>query len=1413
MTPSETPLRGTTFRHVSVGEGGDATKLPATLKILLEGVLRVGGDTGRRAAEALVRYPAAAELTVPFRPTRILLQDYTGVPAAVDLAAMRAAMERAGKDPAKIEPLIPVDLIIDHSVQADFFGAKDVYERNLEREYERNRERYALLRWAGQAFKTFRVVPPGAGICHQVNLERLAQIVVVRDGVAMPDTLFGADSHTTMINGLGVLGWGVGGIEAEAAMLGQPTYLPWPVVVGVKLKGQLPVGTTATDLVLTLTELFRKKGVVNKFIEFTGDGLSSLAVAERATVSNMCPEYGATSALFPVDRQTLRYLEQTGRPKELIELVERYTKAQGMFRSDGDPTPTFDELIEVDLGSVHPSVSGPKRPQDRVDLPMIWDSFTGPKPTKGITLVGNSEGPKPINDAAQTMVAEATRETAAVAHKPRTLQVSDGSVVIAAITSCTNTSNPSVMIAAGLLAKKAIERGLKVQPHVKTTFAPGSRVVTRYLEAAGLTPYLEQLGFYLVGFGCTVCVAAGTPVLQGNGMARRIEDLPRDGGATVFGPAPDGGTATARQTALITQGIRDCVSLTLQDGRTLTCTPDHEILRADGRWVRADELRPAIDRVVSGLDAPIDVPQPDEAGYELRLGKFVFTMKDAAERQRTLAFARLLGHLLDDGSISVLGQGCIHVGQAVDREMVLTDVELVTGKRPAGTRYDERKWSIILPKEFTAAIMSLPGVRVGRRIDQPAVLPAFLLEDRCPVAIVREFLGGAFGADGTGPVLKRYGPAEDDGILEQPGYSHAVKPEHVSAQKHVMRQLLHLLGRCSVLTEGAAIREYPVRHSDSSYAVADDAGPRIEVRLELPDGLSFVTQVGFRYCVDKALRASAAAVYWRTLDSIHRQRLWMADRMTGLHAERPALSFRVAREIAAVELEQREPIVFPHCSTLEGTMKWADLPTAADRTFRPLHRKTCGFPSPVAMLRDMGVREWFAPLNPRETADFSKRYCVGKESLALPTFSLKVIGHREAGEQEVFDLSVDDLHAFIANGVSVHNCIGNSGPLATPEIEQEVKEHDLNVVSVLSGNRNFEGRIHPLIKSSYLASPPLVVAYALAGTVHIDLQDQPIGNGKDGKPVFLKDLWPSPEEVNEVVGKAITKEMYATEYGKIFDGDRFWKTMPSPTGLSYQWDPNSTYVQEPPFFQNFLAQRPAAIADIVNARVLVSVGDSVTTDHISPAGAIPAASPAGQYLVSKGVKPVDFNQYGTRRGNHEVLIRGTFANIRLRNKLAEKEGWWTRHFPSGEEMTIYDASVRYQKEGVPLVVFAGKEYGSGSSRDWAAKGPNLMGVRAAIAESFERIHRSNLVMMGIIPFEFMPGETMASLGLTGQETFTIRGLANLAPKAKLTVEATSADGKKKSFTVQSRVDDGTDLEYVRQGGILHQVLRERIAAS
>ena len=889
-------LPGTGARYYPIAQLGDLVRLPVTVKILLEQMLRAAGTGGAsdRDIGALASYPATPPEggTVPFRPTRILLQDYTGVPAAVDLAAMRAAMRRAGRDPSRVEPLIPVDLIIDHSVQADFFGATDVYERNLEREYARNRERYSLLRWAGQAFKTFRVVPPGAGICHQVNLERLARVVQLRDGVALPDTLFGADSHTTMVNGLGVLGWGVGGIEAEAAMLGQPTYLPWPVVVGVRLTGRLPAGTTATDLVLTLTERLRRAGVVNKFVEFTGDGLASLTVQDRATVSNMCPEYGATAAYFPVDAQTLRYLEQTGRG-ELVPLVEAYTRAQGMFRIDGAPIPTFDETIELDLALIRPCLAGPKRPQDRVELPMVWSSFLGPGPVTGTTRPGTTEGPKPVNDAANTKVAAATTATATVAHRSPSLGgIDSGAVVIAAITSCTNTSNPSVMLAAGLLAKKAVERGLAVKPHVKTTLAPGSRVVTRYLDQAGLTPYLEQLGYFLVGYGCTVC-------------------------------------------------------------------------------------------------------------------------------------------------------------------------------------------------------------------------------------------------------------------------------------------------------------------------------------------------------------------------------------------------------------------------------------------------------------------------------------------------------------------------------------IGNSGPLATPEIEREVKERDLNVVAVLSGNRNFEGRIHPLVRSSYLASPPLVVAYALAGTVAIDLTADPIGVGSDGAPVFLRDIWPTQEEVNAVIGTAITQAMYTTEYGKIFEGDRFWQAMPSPTGAMFEWDAGSTYVQEPPFFTDVGDVKD--VADITGARALVVVGDSVTTDHISPAGSFPPASPAGQYLEAVGVKPVDFNQYGTRRGNHEVLVRGTFANIRLRNQLVSREGWWTRHLPSGDELTIYDAAQRYRAEGIPLVILAGKEYGSGSSRDWAAKGPLLLGVRAVIAESFERIHRSNLVGVGILPLQLRAEETAASLGLTGEEAFTIRGLGALAPRAQVDVEAARADGTVVRFTALARVDDPTDIDYLRNGGILPLVLRELLA--
>jgi aconitase A len=1413
MTYKSEALAGTAHRYYPLTQLGDLARTPVTVKILLEQMVRAAatGGASEKDIAALAKYPAPPPegTSLPFRPTRILLQDYTGVPAAVDLAAMRSAMQRAGKDPSRIEPLIPVDLVIDHSVQADFFGAKGVYERNQERDYGRNRERYSLLRWAGQAFKTFRVVPPGSGICHQVNLERLSWVVQVREGVAMPDTLFGADSHTTMVNGLGVLGWGVGGIEAEAAMLGQPTYLPWPVVVGVKLTGTLPVGTTATDLVLTLTEKMRKHGVVNKFVEFAGDGLASLTVQDRATVSNMSPEYGATSALFPVDAQSLRYLEQTARG-DLIPLVERYTKAQGMFRLDGAATPVFDELIEFDLATVRPSVAGPKRPQDRVELPMVWQSFLGPKPTTGTTKPGTTEGPKPVNDAAQTSVAVATDKSAAVAHKSPALGgITDGSVVIAAITSCTNTSNPSVMIAAGLLAKKAVERGLAVKPYVKTTLSPGSRVVMRYLDAAGLTQPLEKLGFFFTGVGCFSCIAEGAGVLMSNGMARRIEDLPALGGARVYAPTAGAKLAMARQAEAVANGRRECVTLTLQDGRTITCTPDHELLLADGAWVRADALRVGEDRVVAGLDAPIDEALSDEDGWSLRSESFDFTMSSPWERQRTLAFARLLGHLMNDGSISTNGQSHLHVGQALDRDAVLDDIEIVTGKRPAGSRYDERKWSIALPLELSRAVIALPGVQTGLKIDHEPFLPEFVLSSGCPAAVVREFLGGVFGADGHAPALKRFDHRERTATIEQPAISHAVRPEHLDQQRLVMDQICMLLERCGVDVAGAHVRHYPVRHSASSYVVADQ-GPRLEVRLELPDGLSFVTKVGFRYCVDKMLRASAAAVYWRTINRIAEQRLWMMQRLSQIHDERPAVKFAAARTIAAEELSKRETVVFAHYSTLQGSDRFERLRAPA-RGFRPLHRDSAGFPSPVEVLQEIGARAWFALLKSREATDYSKRYAVDKEAHELPTISLRVIDRREVGERDVFDLSVDDHHAFVADGVAVHNCIGNSGPLATPEIETEVKERDLNVVSVLSGNRNFEGRVHPLVKSSYLASPPLVVAYALAGTVHIDLQDQPLGDDKNGKPVFLKDVWPTPDEVNALMASAITQEMYSTEYGKIFEGDDLWKAMPSPKGAMFEWDAKSTYVHEPPFFKDMGSAKD--VPDIANARVLVMVGDSITTDHISPAGSFPSNSPAGEYLQSLGVKPVDFNQYGTRRGNHEVLIRGTFANVRLRNLLTQREGWWTKHVPSGEEMTIYDAAQRYLKEGTPLVVLAGKEYGSGSSRDWAAKGPLLLGVRAVIAETFERIHRSNLVGMGILPMQYQPGQSAASLGLTGEETFTIRGLAALAPKATLDVEAKRPNGEVVRFKAIARVDDPVDLDYMRHGGVLQLVFRQLVGAT
>src|SRR3984893_9019266 len=879
---------------------GDPSPLPMTIKILLEGLLRQA-ETGTVVASSLrglTRWPeaAAADAEVPFLPARILLQDFTGVPAVLDLAAMRSAMKRAGKDAGRIDPLLQGDLRIAHSVQVDAFGSLGAYARNIEREYARNGERYALLRWAQQAFHNFTVVPPGMGICHQVNLERLSRVVQVRTdqkgSYALPDTLLGTDSHTTMVNGLGVLGWGVGGIEAEAALLGQPTYLPLPVVVGVRMSGALRPGATATDLVLTLTEMLRKHGVVNKFVEFCGAGLSSLSVPDRATLSNMCPEYGATSSFFPVDAQTLRYLETTGREPQLIELVEQYTRAQGFLPTDDSPTPVFSDLLVLNLDAVEPSVAGPKRPQDRVPLPRVWESFKTAfamedKPTNNDVARFDSEG----GDA--DVLGEKQHATAVMARPAA--HVRNGSVVIAAITSCTNTSNPSVMVAAGLLAKRAVERGLKVSPTVKTSLAPGSRVVTDYLTAAGLMPYLEQLGFYLVGYGCTTC-------------------------------------------------------------------------------------------------------------------------------------------------------------------------------------------------------------------------------------------------------------------------------------------------------------------------------------------------------------------------------------------------------------------------------------------------------------------------------------------------------------------------------------IGNSGPLASAEVEAAVEKEKLNVVAVLSGNRNFEGRIHPLVRASYLASAPPVVAYALAGDIRRNLATDPLGKDKNGKNVFLRELWPSAEEVNEAIRTSLKVEMFTREYARIFDGDENWQRMSAPTGPSYEWDPSSTYVREPPFFDGITA-KPLPLTDIVGARALVILGDSITTDHISPAGSIPPDSPAGRYLVEPGVERSEFNSYGARRGNHEVLVRGTFANIRLRNQLTSREGYWTTHLPDAQEMTIFDAAERYRAEGVPLLAFAGKEYGSGSSRDWAAKGPLLLGIRAVIAESFERIHRSNLVGMGILPLEFLPGESLQSLGLSGKEAFTIRGLAaGLKPGQRIEVDAAGDLGARQRVTVVCRLDNQTDVEYLRHGGVLPMMLRQLMAS-
>src|SRR5712692_2176372 len=933
----------TYYRLDSVTKHGvSLDRLPFTVKILLENALRQAGSELVTENDVLSLghwvpgQAAQSEAEYPFLPARVLLQDFTGVPAVADLAAMRSAVARMGGNPHKVNPLVPADLVIDHSVQVDLFGSTLAFARNVEREYERNSERYALLRWGQQAFSNFRVVPPGTGIVHQVNLEYLAPVVMTKqengEVIAFPDTLVGTDSHTTMINGLGVLGWGVGGIEAEAVLLGQPLYLLTPEVIGVRLTGSLPDGSTATDLVLTVTQMLRKRGVVARFVEFTGPCLSYLTLADRATISNMSPEFGATATLFPVDAETLLYLRGTGRSQQLVDLVERYTKAQGLFRTDNMQEPQFDDLLELDLATIEPSLAGPRRPQDRVpmqDLSKVFrttfaDRFKAAAEndvTENSLIRLGTEGGQPDPDpvAQKEDIDRQLARGGGNGHGNGSIKnvlitmgdtqthITDGSVAIAAITSCTNTSNPSVMVAAGLLAKRAVERGLSVKPTVKTSLAPGSRAVIDYLTNAELLPYLEALRFHLVGYGCTTCLTEGTPVLLANGTARRIEQMPGAGGAAGLAPLADGRLGTATQAEMMVQGERECVSLVLQDGRTLVCTPDHEILCTDGRWVRADQLVLGQDRVVVGLEAPLDEPGDDEAGYALHVGNLTFTMDTSHERLRTLALARLLGHLLSDGSISLLGQGRMHVGQVMDREAVLDDVELLTGYRPAATRYDQRKWTIVLPKPLTDAISTLPGVRTGRRIQQAPTLPAFVLNESCPLTVVREFLGGLFGADGHAPVLHRWGEREEEATLQPPAYSQSTVPEHVEALKQGMDGVIRLLARCGVKTNGANIYEYPTRRAASSYPAAQDGIPRVEVRLELPDGLSFVERVGFRYCIDKALRASAAAVYWRTVDRIHQQRLWMSDRLEALHHERPELSFHQARAVAATELMEREP--------------------------------------------------------------------------------------------------------------------------------------------------------------------------------------------------------------------------------------------------------------------------------------------------------------------------------------------------------------------------------------------------------------------------------------------------------------------------------------------------------------------------
>jgi aconitase A len=1395
---------------------GHVQRLPYSIRVLLESCLRNHDDFIVNAdhIKALASYNAkqVGEQEIPFSPGRVVLQDFTGVPAVVDFAALRSAMARMGGDVQKVNPLIRADLVIDHSVQVDAFGSPQAMKINTGLEFERNRERYEFLKWGQGAFSNFSVVPPETGIVHQVNLEYLASAVLTQDAdgtrVAYPDSLVGTDSHTTMINGLGVVGWGVGGIEAEACMLGQPIYMLIPEVIGFKLKGRLREGATATDLVLTVTQMLRKRGVVEKFVEFFGPGLADLSLADRATIANMAPEYGATIGFFPIDDRTLEYMRLTGRSDDTLALVEAYAKAQGLWRDDAAPI-EYTDTLELDLADVQPSLAGPRRPQDRVILSEMQGQFQ-------LEL----KNPKGFNHPTKKVAANDT------SYRDATFKLEDGAVVIAAITSCTNTSNPSVLIAAGLVARKAHALGLKAKPWVKTSLAPGSRVVTDYLDSAGLSADLEAVGFYTVGYGCAVCVAEGSLVSLSDGTARPIESFMQASGARLLSPDASTQRLTfAPQTQAFSNGEADCVEVTLQDGRTLTCTPDHQLLLADGRFVAAGKLRAGTDRVLVGPDAPADLPAADEAGYTLRAGSLSLRLADPTNRAKALAFCRLLGFTLGNGSISNHGQGRVCAGQAMDREALLDDVQLLTGKRPIANMYDERKWSVVLPKDLTQAFLALDGVYAGNRFGS-ATVPAMFSHPSCPAALIREFVAGHFGADGWAPRMS------SDQTLTPPILMHAARAARASEMHAFMSDMAALLSRCGVDMAGHTIRQYPVRYAASSYRPKDDA-PRVEVRLTVPDGLGFVERVGYRYSVQKRMVSAAAATRWRTVRKIGEQRLAVADQLRALHAQHPQLPFSKARAQVAAAFQAQEVVIHPHYALLHGLDRFDRLPTSS--AFKPLHQESAGFPSMQRFMDEVGASAWFKQL--RDDSDASnadnpnaKRYINAKDDLSTPTLSLGVLAVRPAGRRQVYDLTVEGTHAFIANGVCVHNCIGNSGPLDEP-IADAITQNDLVAAAVLSGNRNFEGRVSPHTRANYLASPPLVVAYALAGTVDIDLYKDPIGTSANGQPVFMKDIWPSNAEIQALLSEHVTREQFVNRYSDVFSGPDAWRALPAPSGEVFTWDQQSTYVQEPPFFVG-MSKDAKPIQPIQGAKVLAKLGHSVTTDHISPAGNISKSSPAARFLLAHGVEQKDFNSYGSRRGNDRVMTRGTFANIRLKNDLADgKEGGFTKYLGPdadiqgpvpglpydsdispkvGEICSIYDASVKYQKHGVKLAILAGKDYGMGSSRDWAAKGTFLLGVRFVLAESYERIHRSNLIGMGVLPLQYKAGDTAESLGLKGDEAFDVAISDDLKPLQDVQVTATAPDGSQKTFAVRCRIDTPVEVVYYRNGGILHTVLRRLV---